>query len=208
MQELADTAEVSLGQVANVKKLLSDREWIEQVGTLKAMAQAISAADYHERLGFRLRSLNDAVLPMLKEWSENYRIERSSANEYYSLKPIPQTEADLVAASQRMKARLAFSGFSGAVRIAPTVRYQRVTAYVLGDIPALADKLGLKQVSSGSNVTLVKPYDAGVFYGTRKIDDAPVVSPVQLYLDLARIKGRGAEAAAAILLEVVKPVWR
>src|SRR5205823_13422802 len=29
MQELADEARVSLGQAANVKKLLSDREWIE-----------------------------------------------------------------------------------------------------------------------------------------------------------------------------------
>jgi len=205
MQELADAAEVSLGQVANVKKLLSDREWIEEVATLQA--QATSATDYQRRLGFRLRSLNDAVLPILKEWTENYRIERSATNQYYSLKPIPQTEADLVTISQGMKARFAFSGFSGAVRIAPAVRYQRVTAYVLGDIPALADQLGLKPVSSGGNVTLVEPYDAGVFYGTRKIDGAPIVSPVQLYLDLARTKGRGEEAAAAILEGAVKQLW-
>jgi hypothetical protein len=191
MQELADEARVSLGQAANVKKLLSDREWIEA-----------------EAGGFRLRSLDDAVLPMLTEWAGNYRIERSTAREYYSLKPIPQTEAELAEASRRIKPQLAFSGFSGAVRFAPTVRYQRVTAYLLGDPTAMADRLGLKPVSSGANVTLVEPYDEGVFYGTKQVEGAPVVSPVQLYLDLTQTKGRGEEAASAILEEVIKPTWR
>ena len=207
MQELANEANVSLGQVANVKKLLADREWIQQVGTLQAMRGA-SAADYQEKIGFRLRSLDEAVLPMLREWSQNYRIERSAASEYDSLKPIPQTEAELLASSRRTKAKLAFSGFSGAVRFAPAVRYQRVTAYVLGDLPELSDQLGLKPVSSGANVTLVEPYDEGVFYGTREVEGAPIVSPVQLYLDLAQTKGRGEEAASAILQEVIRPLWR
>jgi hypothetical protein len=191
MQELADEANISLGQVANVKKLLSDREWIDA-----------------EPGGFHLRSLDDAVLPMLAEWAENYRIERSTASEYYSLKPIPQTEAELVSTSQRINAQIAFSGFSGAVRFAPAVRYQRVTAYVLSELPALADRLGLKRVSSGANVTLAEPYDEGVFYGTREVEGAPIVSPIQLYLDLIQTKGRGEEAASAILEEVIKPVWR
>ena len=191
MQELADKARVSLGQAANVKKLLSDREWIEA-----------------EAGGFRLRSLDDAVLPMVREWAENYRIERSTASEYYSLKPIPQTEAELAATSRGVRTKFAFSGFSGAVRFAPAVRYQRVTAYVLGDPAALADRLALKPVSSGANVTLIEPYDEGVFYGTKEVEGAPVVSPVQLYLDLMQTKGRGEEAASAILEEVIKPTWR
>jgi hypothetical protein len=209
MQELADEAGVSLGQVANVKKLLADREWIQTVGTLWAMAQATSAApDYEQLIGFHLRSVDDAVLPMLTEWAHNYRIERSDASEYYSLKPIPQVEAELTAASQNIKARIAFSGFSGAARLAPAVRYQRVTAYVLGDLAALSDRVSLKPVTSGANVTLITPYDEGVFYGTREVEDAPIVSPVQLYLDLTQTKGRGEEAASAILEEVIKPLWR
>ncbi len=190
-QELADEARVSLGQVANVKKLLSDREWIET-----------------EAGGFRLRSLDDAVLPVLTEWAGNYRIERSTAREYYSLNPIPQIEAGLSDVSGRIKAQLALTGFSGAVRFAPAVRYQRVTAYVLGDLPALADRLGFKPVPSGANVTFVEPYDEGVFYGARQIEGAPVVSPVQLYLDLKQTRGRGEEAASALLEEVIKPAWR
>jgi len=191
MQELADEASVSLGQVANVKKILSDREWVEA-----------------DAGGFRLRSLDDAVLPMLAEWVESYRIERSAPVEYYSLKPIPQIEAELVTASRRIGARFAFSGFSAAVRLAPAVRYQRVTAYVLGDLPVLADHVGLKAVSSGANVTLMQPYDEGVFYGAKEVESAPVVSPVQMYLDLTQAKGRGAEAASAILEGVIKVLWR
>lgn len=191
MQELADEAQVSLGQVANVKKLLSDREWIES-----------------EEAGFRLRSLDAAVMPMITEWAKNYRVERSIAREYYSLQPIPVTEGELVETSRRVGVQLAFSGFSGAVRFAPAVRYQRVTAYVLGALPALPERLGLKPVSSGANVTLLEPYDEGILYGIKEIDGAPVASPVQLFLDLAQTKGRGEEAAAAILEEVIKPTWR
>lgn len=207
MQELTDAAEVSLGQVANVKKLLTDREWIEEVVGLREIA-AGTAEDTQQRVGFRLRSLDDAVMPMLSEWAENYRIERSTAREYYSLKPIPQTEAELATIGKGIKARIAFSGFSGAARFAPAVRYQRVTAYILGDTTALADRLSLKPVSSGSNVTLIEPYDDGVFYGTKEIEGAPVVSPVQLYLDLTQTKGRSEEASSAILEGVIKPQWR
>ena len=92
--------------------------------------------------------------------------------------------------------------------MAPAVRYHRATAYVVGDVDAIAEKLGLKQVSSGSNVTLIEPYDAGVFFGSRSLDGTPVVSPIQIYLDLMRIKGRGEEAAAAILEQCALPLHR
>lgn len=128
--------------------------------------------------------------------------------EFYSLKSIQQIELDVSQASKKQNGRTAFTGLSGAARLAPAVRYQRITVYTTGDIDALVSRLGLKQVSSGANVTLIKPYDEGVLYGTREVEGAPVVSPVQVYLDLTQIKGRGEEAALAILEEVIKPQWR
>jgi hypothetical protein len=193
-QELSDEACVSLGQVANVKKLLADREWIDT-----------------QPDGFSLRSLDKAVLPLLQEWTENYRSARNSATDFYSLKPIPQIEADLSQAAKKLKMPVAFTGFSGAARLAPlapTVRYQRVSAYAVGDIAVLADRIGMKQVRSGANVTILNPYDEGVLYGTRDIEGAPIVSPIQLYLDLSQMKGRGEEAASAILEGVIKSQWR
>lgn len=190
-QELATEAGVSVGQVANVKKLLADREWIDtKLG------------------GFSLRSLDEAVLPLLREWAANYRFSRSSLTEFYSRRPIPQIEQGVSQARKNFKAPIAFTGLSGAARLAPAVRYQRVTVYAAGDVDALAKRLDLKHVSSGANVTLVEPYDEGVFYGTREIDGAIIVSPVQIYLDLTQTKGRGEEAASAILEDVIKPQWR
>lgn len=186
MQDLANEARVSLGQVANVKSSLLDREWIES-----------------EPEGFRLRSLDGAVMPLLAEWAANYRTSRNRANEFYSLKPIPELESGL--ASQP---GVALTGLAGAARLAPTVRYQRVTAYVSEDIAAVAGATGLKPVASGANVTLLEPYDDGVFYATSKVEGLQVASPVQLYIDLSQTKGRGEEAANAILEEIIKPLWR
>lgn len=190
-QELADEAQVSLGQVANVKKLLADREWITT-----------------EPAGFALRSFEGAVSPLLEEWTVNYRYSRNSFLDFYSLKTSPQVEADLIAAARKQRIRLGLTVFSGAARLAPTVRYQRTSAYVVGDIQALANQVGLKQVTSGANVTLIAPYDEGVLYGLREIDGSPVVSSVQLYLDLMQTKGRGEEAATAILQQIIRPLWQ
>jgi hypothetical protein len=57
-------------------------------------------------------------------------------------------------------------------------------------------------------VTVLSPYDEGVLYGVRQVEQAPIVSPVQLYLDLRQTKGRGEEAAKAILDEVIASRWR
>ena len=123
---MADAADVSLGQVASVKKLLADREWI----------QALPA-------GFGLQSLDAAVFPLLEEWARNYRPARNVLRDYYSLKAIPEVEASLTEAGKSPKVPVAFTGFSGAARFAPAVRYQRVTVYVGGDVDAVAKDLGL-----------------------------------------------------------------
>jgi len=186
MQELADEARVSLGQAANVKKLLLDREW--------------AALDTE---GFRLRSFDDGVLPLLREWVANYRAGRNRYHSFYSMRPLPEVEAALDADSCA-----ALTELSGAARLAPAVRYQRVTAYVQGDVMRLAGAAGFKSVATGGNITLMEPYDDGVFFGAQVIDGVRVVSPVQVYLDLANVKGRGEEAATAVLEEVIKPLWR
>ncbi len=228
-QALADAAQVSLGQVASVKKLLADREWIESGPTGFGLSgYVLGSPDGNGNghgYGFGSGSeggggdgsgfgdgtcgpIQVAVLPLLAEWARAYRPERSSSSEYYSIKPIPEVEAELSEFSRSQRKRIAFTAFSGAARLAPAVRYQRATAYVSDELDAIAARLALKRVSSGANVTLIEPYDDGVFFGTRELAGTPVVSPIQIYLDLMRIKGRGEEAATAILEEVIKPLWR
>ncbi|HEX9014831.1 MAG TPA: type IV toxin-antitoxin system AbiEi family antitoxin [Chloroflexota bacterium] len=186
-EALASEAEVSLGQIANVKRLLADREWI-QVGTD----------------GFRLGQPER----LLTEWAETYSLRRSKVTDFYSTREIPDIEHELTGASAGGMALCALTGFSGAARLAPFVRYSRVSAYVTEDVDQVAARLGLKKVASGGNVGLIVPYDGGVFYGAESVDGTLIVSPIQLYLDLRETKGRGEEAADALLEEVIKPRWQ
>ena len=187
VQALAAEAKVSLGQVANVKKLLADREWI--------------------RTGQEGLSLSDPRA-LLAEWAENYAYRRNQVYDYYSLRTVEEIEADLAAVCRRESIAYALTGFSGAARFAPAVRYQRVTAYVQDTSERLVSLLNLKAVSSGANVSLLTPYDEGVFYAARNCDGVQVVLPIQLYLDLQGFRGRGEEAASVLLGEVIKPQWQ
>jgi hypothetical protein len=87
------------------------------------------------------------------------------------------------------------------------VRYQRATAYVIGPLDEVAGRMGLRRVTSGANVSLIKPYDEGVLWGSKEVDGAIVVSALQAYLDLLNFRGRGEEAAEAVLDQVIKPTW-
>ena len=186
LQALAEEAEVSLGHVSNVKSLLEDREW------LKSSADGLL--------------LNDPD-SLLSGWSENFNSRKNAPRNYYTLKSIAEMEADLAKTCEGEGTAYALTGFSGAARYAPSVRYQRVMAYVSRDEESIAKILSLKEVASGANVALFTPYDKGVLYGTRQIDGICIASPVQIYLDLLGVKGRGDEAAKAILDEVIRRSW-
>lgn len=186
MQDLAREAQVSLGQASKVKSILSAREWIPP-----------------EHGRFQLMK----PLELLSEWAANYDAKRNEVRDFYTLKKVWEFEADLAEACSEQKVQYALTGFSGAARLAPAVRYQRAAAYINASHQDLAARLGLKEVSTGANVSLTRPYDDGVFYGMRAVDDIWIASPVQIYLDLMAVKGRGEEAAQAVLEEAILPLW-
>jgi hypothetical protein len=181
--ELAQTVGVSLGQVANVKKLLLDREWIS------------TPAD-----GIRLT--NPAAL--LSEWAQAYNFRRNEVVGCYAMAEIQEIEGQLVETCQKLGMRYALADFSSAARIAPMVLYQRASAYVQGDIGVLIKTLDWKHVTSGENVNLLVPYDEGVFYGSKEVDEISITAPIQTYLDLQYYRGRGQEAAQAVRKEIEK----
>lgn len=186
IQTLAEEAQVSLGQASKVKTILTDREWV---------------SPEHGRI--RLMKPTE----LLSEWALNYDPKRNEVREFYTLKKAWEIEADLAELCSKRGITYALTGFSGAARLAPAVRYQRAFAYVDGPQRDIASWLGLKEVSSGANVSLLRPYDEGVFYGMRAVDGTWIASPVQIYLDLVGIKGRGEEAAQAVLEETILPLW-
>src|SRR3990172_7528789 len=186
VKELAKESEVSLGLTSNVKKLLEDREWVRKTEDGLALVEPEK---------------------MLAEWSENYSFRKNKVRDYYSLKPVVDLEADLATACREREVPYALTGFSAAARFAPMVRSPRAMAYVGNPLDEVVAFLGLKEVTSGANVTLLEPYDEGGFYGTEEEEGIRLASPVQVYLDLKGFRGRGEEAAEKVLNEVIRPQW-
>jgi hypothetical protein len=185
-EELAEKADVSLGQIANVKKLLADQEWIDA-----------------KSVGFSLTR----PLDLLEKWSQNYKSQRNRTYKYYTLHSLADFEYKLAEICQNHQVRYGLTGFSGSARYALAVRYPQVTAYVDEKIDELAERLEIKRVTSGHNVEFIQPYDEGVFYGAENRQGTVVVSPVQIYLDLIANRGRGQEAAEALLDQVIRKLW-
>jgi hypothetical protein len=186
VQELASEADVSLGLASKVKQILKLREWLAP-----------------QSKGVRLLDPEAA----LTEWAGEYRYSKHCAVDFYSLVSGNELEKQVALAAKTSDIRIALTGFSAAVRYAPAVRYRRSMIYCAGEATAIAQKLDLKQVSSGANLTLIQPYDEGVFYGVEPRDGLPVVSAIQTYLDLMKQSARGEEAAAALLQEAIRPSW-
>ena len=91
--------------------------------------------------------------------------------------------------------------------VAPFLRYNRAFVYILDNIEKIAKDLDFKEVPSGSNISILQPYDEGVFYNLQIIDGAKVVSDIQLYLDLISYKERGEEAAKFLLEQRISKSW-
>jgi len=186
VQELATEANVSLGLVSKIKDRLLDLEYVRE----------------ENRNIFISRP--DALLD---KWADNYSFRKNKIYDSFSPDGPKQAEKRLAEYCEQREIPYALSLFSGAVLVSPFTRYTRGFAYVGGEIPKLVESLELKEVSSGPNFTILEPYDEGVFYGSRKIQDIEVVSDIQLYLDLVGFKGRGEESAKYLLEQRIKPQW-
>jgi hypothetical protein len=186
IESLRQQAGVSIGLVATVRKILLDREWATE-----------------DKAGLVLRRPRS----ILDEWSSDYSYRRNQIFEYYSIEGMSGLETKLGAFCGQRGIKFALTMFSGAARVAPHTRFNRVFAYIDDKLEDVRDQLDLKPVGSGPNIVILKPYDTGVFYGLKFYENLPVVSPVQLYLDLRSYKGRGEEAAEFLLKEVLEKIW-
>ena len=187
IEQLAKEAQVSTGHVYNIKEELLNREWAQ-----------------FDNKGLTLNEPES----LLEEWSKGYQTEDKAYYSFYSLLAPSEFEARIKEACNELEVRYALSGLSGAFRLVPFVRYHRVNVYLEDKVNEFVKLMDLKSVTSGENVTIVKPMDDSVFYDMRNIGEAPVVSPIQLYLDLHMLGDRGKEAADHIFKEVIKPQWK
>jgi len=186
IKELAVESDISLGQASNVKKILFDREFLSG-----------------KRGEFSLKD----PLALLREWAENYDYRKNGVQEFYSLKSVTEIENALAAYCNNKKIKYALSGFSGAARIEPAVRYKKAMVYAADLTEEDFSAISLKAVESGGNLLLFTPYDEGVFYGPSNVDKIQIVSEIQLYLDLQGFRGRGEEAAEVLYERIAGKTW-
>ena len=186
VQELAKEANISFGLAFKIKERLLDLEYTRK-----------------DNKHVRLNRPGD----LLDKWANNYSFRKNRMYDYFSFEEPKEIERRLAAYCQEREIPYALTLFSGAALVAPFARYTRGFAYVGKGIQSLAESVGLKEVPSGPNFSILEPYDDGVFYGSRKIDGLEVACDVQLYLDLVGYRGRGEESAKFILEQKIKPLW-
>jgi hypothetical protein len=178
--ELAHSAGVSLGQVSNVKKLLETNNWIRAV--------------YGEASLKEPRKLLD-------DWSLHYKPPRKTVR-LFTLDTPTQLEEKIGATLSDY----AFTELSAAQRYAPYTRHQRVAFYVSRWEEGHASALGLKGGDGAANVTIYETGEELAF--TETVNGSWCVSPIQTYLDLRLLSGRGQDAAEHLLHSVIEPRWK
>lgn len=179
LKHLSEKVNCSIGQVSKVMNFLVKNAWAEKT-----------------KDGYMLKEPES----LLKEWSSVYGKKEAPVYTCYSLDNISILEKKLNLLKKEMGIDSYLTGFAGGVRYAPVVRYNKVHVYIAAeDIKEAISYLGLKEVSSGSNVMIYPLENDSYVKDCRVIDESVVVSPVQIYLDSMQIKGRGEEIAEAVL---------
>jgi len=134
---------------------------------------------------------------LLAAWLKKYQFSLNSIHTYYNPdKNIPQKIRDYIKGQ-----RYALTLHTGANLITSYVNTDEVYCYLADDVSekevlGLRQKLDLKELKSGGNVHLVRPYyKHSVFFNAQTIKGYRVASNLQLYLDLYNFQPRGREHA-------------
>jgi len=183
VQQLAKEADVSLGLVSKVKNALIEEAYLEERD--------------------RLLYLRDPA-KLLQGWAVRYRPHVKRVSLFAIPKP-SETEARLADWCRGKRITHALTQLSAAWRYSPMVRYDKSVVYIdkkvesEANLKALLGHIDAREVDTGANCTLWIIDDPAVFSDAKEINGVVVVSPLQLYLDLKVLAGRGEDAAQEIL---------
>jgi hypothetical protein len=184
LEELAKTADVSLGHAHNVVKRLEQLSWVDR--------------GEHQRI--QLTRPGD----LLDGWVDSYSYRLNRMETYFSPERVTRRlVGDIARAAHAESRRYAFTLHSGAALVAPNVRLPSIHCYLEGHPDPIARTLGLRPGEGEGNVYLMTPYDEGVFHAPMEKGGVPVVSLPQLYADLYHYERRGREQAAYLRREAM-----
>ncbi len=186
IQNLAQTAEVSLGHAHKVKLALEERGWLEKQAT-----------------GIYLSQPKE----LLEAWSMAYSSQNFEKQRFYTLKHGKALSQVLQANDGQ---HLLYASFSAADWLAPFARQE--VLYLVADtigLEHLKVALQLEPVESGFNVVVILDAERDILQDRFKA--APSIwttSPVQTYLELMVGNDRSQEAAAQIFKIWIEPSWK
>lgn len=105
--------------------------------------------------------------------------------------------------------RWAVTLHAGASLVSPHAEFDVVHLYVIDDEPleATAMKKGWEITPSGKLSLLAPLYDKSVWFKQNMVEGIPVVSPIQLVLDLWHYPVRGREQARHLVETGLRPIW-
>jgi hypothetical protein len=185
VRELAQVAGVALGTASQVVRALATLGAVEQ----KKRGRTASIR------------LTDAGL-LLRAWFAAYAWDRNAAVAFNApvgdvsrfVRRLPELFDDT---------HWALTLHAGAAQVSPHATWDRVHLYVAAesaaDLPGIGESLGWEPSEDG-RVVLMRPYyRTSVWHGLQTIDTLPVVSPLQLVLDLWHYPLRGREQAEHLM---------
>jgi len=163
-------------------------------GYVSTLAKRLVAQGYLRKRSGRL-TLEDPDR-LLDDWVAHYRFDRHGRRSFaVSAGSYDDGLQKLGTALGDSGVEFAWCGWSGAHLRAPFATPPLYTAYAASEPKEMA---GVFPVEGEGNVVLYLPQDAGVFQFSNATDAGPVVSDVQLYIDLVRMPGRAKEQADAL----------
>lgn len=177
------------------------------IGLVNKVVTHLREEAWLELLDDRTFRVKDAV-GLLEVWRKAYRFDRHRRVGYFTLLKPLELQKRLESLNEA-EGEVAYAAFSAADFQAPCVRQNKTWLYVSdAALDEFVEATESKRVESGENLVALIPDDAGVFYmGDPGDGRLPCTNPVQTWLDLSHVGGRGDEAAEAILNQCIKPIW-
>lgn len=176
---IAKQTGTSRALISQVLKQLLDDESVKQVGTSSPDHPAYYQLADFDRL--------------LDEWKAKDRWQdRVTVYEYSVLSSNPQEIAQKLVNSVGAE-NLAFTQWFAAWQRRPYTTPPVISCYIKKR--QLLDIVPARPVKSGGNLWLIVPEDEGVWQEGKEVNGFPLVSDVQIYLDLLQVGLRGPETA-------------
>lgn len=146
---------------------------------------------------------------LLDDWVKHYRTNKPQELSFYMRGELEKVEQQVAIWCSKFTKQFALSRFSAAWQLASEVRYG-VASFMVPTAAILSEPLndlGVRKVDSGANLILQISDDESTFSNLLG-DKIPTTSPLQTYLDLRAMDGRGEDAAMAIYEKYLKQPFK